>query len=153
MPKFSIALGSDHAGYDAKSKVIKHLQSKGISFIDFGTKSTKPVDYPDYIHPVADAIRSKKADMGIIFCGSANGVAMTANKHPFIRAAIAWNKEIARLARAHNDANILAVPARYTDDITLLAIVDSFFATEFEGGRHLRRIKKIPVENSNQTTD
>lgn len=147
MTKIVLALGSDHAGFHAKSKIIEHLTKKGISFLDFGTHSDQSVDYPDYIHPVAHALKDKKATLGIIFCGSGNGVAMTANKYPTIRAAIAWTPEIAKLAREHNDANILAIPARYVDDNALILIVDTFFKTEFEGGRHARRIKKIAIPN------
>lgn len=140
-----IALGSDHAGYLYKEQIIDLLKSKGIDYLNFGTDTEDSVDYPDYIHPVASAITDKKATLGIIFCGSGNGVAMTANKHQNIRAAIAWNTEISSLSRRHNDANILAIPARYVDEVELVDIVETFIAEAFEGGRHANRINKIPL--------
>ncbi|MCL4120333.1 UNVERIFIED_CONTAM: hypothetical protein GTU68_012631 [Idotea baltica] len=147
----TIALGSDHAGYNYK-KIIKDLLVKqGITALDFGTDSSESVDYPDYIHPVADVIKDGKANLGIIFCGSGNGVAMTANKHPHIRAAIAWNTEIAELARLHNDANVLAIPARYVDEKQLIDIVNSFIKAVFEGGRHARRVSKITTPDQSLT--
>ncbi len=150
MPNLRLAIGSDHAGYESKKEVIAHLKNKGIEVLDFGTNSSESVDYPDFIHPVADAILAKKADLGIILCGSGNGVAMTANKYQHIRAAIAWNTEIAQLARLHNDANILAIPARFVDKQLLIEMVDTFFETEFEGGRHARRVKKIAIPKDTQ---
>ena len=140
-----IALGSDHAGVEYKKAIVEHLKNKGIETQDFGPQTTESVDYPDYIHPVADAIEKGEADMGIILCGSGNGAGMTANKHQGIRAALCWMPEIARLARAHNDANVLDIPARFVSPETALEMVDIFLSEPFEGGRHQRRIDKIPA--------
>lgn len=140
----TIAIGADHAGYDYKSKIKSYLESKDIKVIDYGTDSSESVDYPDFIHPVADAIEKSKADAGIIICGSGNGVAMTANKHPHIRAAISWEAELARLGRAHNDANVLALPSRFVPLDDAIQMVETFLQTDFEGGRHERRVNKIP---------
>lgn len=140
-----IGLGSDHAGFEKKAIIIKHLQKLGYEFKDFGTYSEESVDYPDYIHPVAEAIQKGTVDLGIIFCGSANGASMTANKHQGIRAALSWIPEIARLGREHNDANIVAIPARYVNDTEAIAIVDAFLNAKFEGGRHARRVDKIDI--------
>ena len=140
-----IALGSDHAGVEYKKAIVEHLKNKGIETQDFGPQTTESVDYPDYIHPVADAVEKGDADMGIILCGSGNGAGMTANKHQGIRAALCWMPEIARLARAHNDANVLDIPARFVSQETALEMVDIFLSEPFEGGRHQRRIDKIPA--------
>ncbi len=140
-----IALGSDHAGVEYKKAIVEHLKNKGIETQDFGPQTTESVDYPDYIHPVADAVEKGDADMGIILCGSGNGAGMTANKHQGIRAALCWMPEIARLARAHNDANVLDIPARFVSPETALEMVDIFLSEPFEGGRHQRRIDKIPA--------
>jgi ribose-5-phosphate isomerase B len=140
-----IALGSDHAGVEYKKAIVEHLKNKGIETQDFGPQTTESVDYPDYIHPVADAVEKGEADMGIILCGSGNGAGMTANKHQGIRAALCWMPEIARLARAHNDANVLDIPARFVSPETALEMVDIFLSEPFEGGRHQRRIDKIPA--------
>ena len=138
-----IAIGADHAGFEYKNLIKKNLESQGYDILDFGTNSSDSVDYPDFIHPVAISIENKKADQGIIICGSGNGVAMTANKHQGIRAAIAWNKDLAALARQHNDANVLAIPARFVSEELALSMVDVFLNTSFEGGRHQRRVDKI----------
>ena len=138
-----IALGADHAGFEYKNLIKSKLESEGFDVIDMGTNSADSVDYPDFIHPVADSIENKKADQGIIICGSGNGVAMTANKHQGIRAAIAWNNDLAALARQHNNANILAIPARFVNEDLALSMVDVFLKTDFEGGRHQRRVDKI----------
>jgi ribose 5-phosphate isomerase B len=138
-----IALGSDHAGFDKKAVVVKHLLNLGYSIKDFGTYSEDSVDYPDFIHPVASAIENGDFDLGVIFCGSANGASMTANKHQGIRAALSWIPEIARLGREHNNANIVAIPARYVSDKEAIEIVDAFLNATFEGGRHARRADKI----------
>jgi len=140
-----IALGSDHAGFERKATVIKHLENKGYTIKDFGTFSEDSVDYPDFIHPVAESIESGTYDLGVIFCGSANGASMTANKHQGIRAALSWIPEIARLGREHNNANIVAIPARYVSDKEAIAIVDAFLNAKFEGGRHNRRAEKIAL--------
>lgn len=142
MPK-TIVLGADHAGFDFKEAVKKHLIDQGYLVLDKGTHSTESVDYPDFIHPVARAIEEGDADLGIIFCGSGNGVAMTANKHASIRAAIAWNVELAELARQHNNANVLAIPARFVPVDLALQMSDAFLKTDFEGGRHQKRVDKI----------
>lgn len=138
-----IAIGSDHAGYDMKQAVIKHLEGKGIAVKDYGTYSADSVDYPDYAHQVAEAIEKGEFSLAIVLCGSANGVCMTVNKHNAVRGAIAWQRELAELARQHNNANVLCLPARFIDEDTMVACVDGFLAAEFEGGRHSRRVDKI----------
>ncbi len=138
-----IAIGSDHAGYELKNRVIAHLNDKGFDIIDKGTDSTNSTDYPDYAHAVANAVEMGAVKTGIVICGSGNGVAITANKHRGVRCALCWNAEISELARAHNDANVLSLPSRYISDEEALKIVDAFFNTEFEGGRHQRRVEKI----------
>jgi ribose 5-phosphate isomerase B len=138
-----IAIGSDHAGFDRKSLIVSWLESKGYEVKDLGTHSADSVDYPDYAHAVADSVASSNADLGILICGSANGVAITANKHQKIRAAICWNAEIASLAVQHNDANICCIPARFTSEAETNDILEAFFSAEFEGGRHANRVNKI----------
>ena len=138
-----VAVGSDHAGFEYKNMVMDFLQSKGLPVRDFGTYSADSVDYPDFAHPVASAVENSEAEFGILICGSANGVAITANKHQGIRAAIAWNEEVAQLARQHNDANILCLPARFISTTVAEAIVSIFLNTAFEGGRHQKRVAKI----------
>lgn len=140
-----IALASDHAGFELKAIVEGYLEARGVVYKDFGTDSAESCDYPDFAHPAARAVESGECSMGIAMCGTGNGIAMTLNKHQGIRAALCWNKEIAALARQHNDANVLVMPARFIDAVTALAIVDTFLDTPFEGGRHQRRIDKIPV--------
>jgi ribose 5-phosphate isomerase B len=141
-----IAIGSDHAGYEKKAVVIKHLMDLGYEVKDFGTYSDESTDYPDFAHPVATAVEDGSYDLGVLFCGSANGVSMTANKHQHIRAALSWIPEIARLAREHNNANIVAIPARYVSDKEATEIVDAFLNATFEGGRHERRVNKIALD-------
>lgn len=138
-----IAIGSDHAGFEYKAEIIKHLQSKGYEVNDFGTKSADSVDYPDFAHPVASFVEENNDAQGVLICGSANGVAITANKHQGIRAALCWQNEIAALARQHNNANIVCLPARYISIEEANTIVDTFLNTEFEGGRHENRVNKI----------
>lgn len=138
-----VAIGSDHAGYDYKEELISFLEGKEIAFEDFGTHSKDSVDYPDFAHLVANAVENGKAAFGILLCGSANGVAMTANKHQGIRAAICWGEELAKLAREHNNANIICIPARFVREGDAEKMVQLFMNTEFEGGRHLRRVEKI----------
>lgn len=139
----TIVLGADHAGFEYKEAVKNYLIEQGYMVLDKGTHSTESVDYPDFIHPVAEAIENKDADLGIIFCGSGNGVAMTANKHQHIRAAIAWKPELATLARQHNDANVLSIPARFVSKQEAIEMVSTFLSSAFEGGRHQRRVDKI----------
>lgn len=138
-----IAIGGDHAGFEYKSRLIKWLEAQGHEVKDFGAYSEDSVDYPDFAHPVASAVEKNEFDQGILICGSANGVAMAANKHQGIRAAICWNKEIAQLAREHNNANILCISARFTAYDDVEEITQTFFDTTFEGGRHERRVGKI----------
>lgn len=138
-----IAIGADHAGVEYKSKLIDYLKSKGHEVTNFGTDSADSVDYPDFAHPTAEAVAKKSADLGILICGSANGVAMTANKHKDVRAAICWNEELASLARGHNDANVLCLPSRFIAYDLAEKITASFLSSEFEGGRHERRVNKI----------
>lgn len=139
----NIAIGSDHAGYQLKDKLVKHLEDKGIKMTDFGTHGDASVDYPDFGHPVANDVTSGKADLGIVICGSGNGINMSVNKHQEIRSALCWNEELASLARQHNNANVLALPARFISEDLAIKIVDAFLAAEFEGGRHERRVNKI----------
>ncbi len=139
--KISIAIGADHAGFEYKSMLIDFLKDYTIK--DFGTYSADSVDYPDFAHPVASAVENAEFTIGILICGSANGVAMTANKHQDIRAAICWNEELAELARTHNNANILCIPARFTTKEDAKNICTKFIHSEFEGGRHLNRVNKI----------
>jgi ribose 5-phosphate isomerase B len=138
-----VFIGGDHAGFELKAKVITRLISMGYKVRDFGTESLNSVDYPDYIHPLANAMEQDMNSIGIIICGSGNGVAMTANKHSHIRAALCWQNEIAELARLHNDANIISIPARFVSEELAFRMIDTFLNTAFEGGRHKRRVKKI----------
>jgi ribose 5-phosphate isomerase B len=138
-----IAIGGDHAGYAYKKLLIAFLEEKGWKCKDFGAFSEDSVDYPDFAHPVAEAVESGEASWGILICGSANGVAITANKHQQIRAAICWNESVAVLARQHNDANILCIPARFVEETTALEMTKAFMTTAFEGGRHANRVAKI----------
>ncbi|MFZ1808533.1 MAG: ribose 5-phosphate isomerase B [Cyclobacteriaceae bacterium] len=141
--KQKIAIGSDHAGYEMKEEVKSLLEKQGFEITDFGTNSTESTDYPDYAHPVANTVEKGENELGILICGSANGVAMAANKHQGIRAAICWNEELASLARQHNNANILCLPARFIKMELAEKIVDQFLKVSFEGGRHERRVNKI----------
>jgi ribose 5-phosphate isomerase B len=138
-----IAIGGDHAGFVYKTQLVEKLTSLGYEIKDFGPFSDASVDYPDYVHPVCDAIEAGQMDKGIIICGSGNGVAITANKHQGIRAAICWNEELAALSRQHNDANLLALPARFITYELAEKMVNIFLNTEFEGGRHQNRVNKI----------
>lgn len=142
----NISIGNDHAGPDYKKAIATLLEEKGYNINNHGTDGTKSVDYPDFIHPVANDISSGKSSLGIIICGSGNGAAMTANKHKKIRAALCWNKETASLARRHNNANILSIPARFVSINLALEMVKIFILTEFEGGRHQGRVYKIPCK-------
>ncbi len=138
-----VAIGSDHAGYDYKEDLISFMEAKGIPYNDLGTHSRDSVDYPDFAHPVAESVQSGDASFGILLCGSANGVAITANKHQGVRAAICWGEELAQLARMHNNANIICIPARFVREGDAEKMVELFMNTEFEGGRHERRVEKI----------
>jgi len=138
-----IAIGSDHAGFSLKVILKNYLQEKGIEVNDFGTFTEESVDYPDFAHPVAESIEKKEVDFGIIMCGTGNGINIAANKHKGIRAALCWNSDIAILARQHNDANILTLPARFISKEEAIKCVESFINTPFEGGRHSGRVKKI----------
>ena len=137
----SIAIGADHAGFEYKSMLLDFLKENNIK--DFGTYGTESVDYPDFAHPVADAVEKGEYSIGILICGSANGVAITANKHQGIRAAICWNEELAELARSHNNANILCIPARFISQEEAKKICLKFINSNFEGGRHANRVNKI----------
>ncbi|MAT55610.1 MAG: ribose 5-phosphate isomerase B [Saprospirales bacterium] len=138
-----IAIGCDHAGYEYKTSIVRMLKQKGYEVADFGTNSPDSVDYPDFAHPVAQAVESGKATLGILICGSGNGVCMTANKHKGIRAALCWKVELAALARQHNNANIICLPARFVSLRLARKMVETFLETPFEGGRHERRVGKI----------
>ena len=137
-----IAIGADHAGFDYKQALVAAMATDNV-IKDFGTYSSASVDYPDFAHPVAEAVESGEYELGILVCGSANGVAITANKHQGIRAAICWNTELATLARSHNNANIVCIPARFINIEEATAIVETFLATDFEGGRHANRVNKM----------
>ena len=139
----NIAIGADHAGFDYKELLKKHLEQNGHQVKDFGTYNLDSVDYPDFAHPVASAVEKKEFELGVLICGSANGVAITANKRQGIRAAICWTVEIASLARQHNNANILCIPARFVSSDLAEKITDKFLATPFDGGRHETRVNKI----------
>lgn len=143
----SIAIGGDHAGFTYKVAIKDYLQTQGIEVRDYGTDSEASCDYPDYVHPLAKAVEAGEFPLGILICGSANGVCMTANKYPGIRAAIAWETELATLARTHNDANIVCLPARFISIETAQQIVQAFIDTAFEGGRHQRRVDKIAIHD------
>jgi ribose 5-phosphate isomerase B len=144
MSKTIIPIGADHAGYELKEKLKSYLTEKGFEVKDFGCHYEESFDYPDYAHPVASLVEETQGLKGILICGSGNGINMTANKHQGVRSALCWSVEIAKLAREHNDANILTLPARFLTEEEALLIVDVFFSTEFEGGRHQKRIEKIP---------
>lgn len=138
-----IAIGGDHAGFQYKERIIKHLEAAGHEVRDFGPKTDDSVDYPDHVHPLSTSIASEDFDLGILICGSGNGVAMTANKHENVRAALCWNTELAALARQHNNANVICLPARFIAYEYAESLVDTFVHTAFEGGRHERRVNKI----------
>jgi len=138
-----IAIGADHAGFHLKERLKKWLETNGHTTHDFGTHTEESVDYPDFAHPVAEAVEKKNFDLGLLICGSGNGVAMSANKHAGIRAAICWNEDLAALAREHNDANVLCLPARFLNPEDAERILDRFLNSSFEGGRHARRVGKI----------
>ena len=138
-----ISIGNDHAGPEYKKAIVQYLESKGHEVTNYGTDTDASVDYPDFAHPVANDVSEGTADYGIVICGSGNGIAMTVNKHPKVRAGLCWMKEIAGLARLHNDANVISIPARYTSIPQAVEMVETFLNTEFEGGRHQNRVNKI----------
>jgi ribose 5-phosphate isomerase B len=138
-----VAIGCDHAGFDYKDAIVALLQEQGIAVIDCGTNSTSSVDYPDFGHKVASTVATHEADLGVVLCGSGNGIAMTVNKHQNLRCALCWTIEIASLARQHNDANVISIPARFVSEALALDMVKTFLGTEFEGGRHANRVAKI----------
>lgn len=140
-----IGIANDHAGYDLKLNLLEYLRNKNIQFINYGSDTPDSVDYPDFAHVLAKAVENKQVDLGISICGTGNGINIAANKHAGIRSAVCWNKEIGRLARLHNDANICALPARFISTEEAFKIVDEFLNTAFEGGRHIQRINKIPL--------
>jgi len=139
-----IGIAADHAGYEMKELVKKHLQSIGYTISDFGTHTAESMDYPDVAHPLAVAIEKKEIAIAVALCGSGNGISITLNKHKGLRAAICWTTELASLARKHNDANVCSLPVRFIDSAIAMQIVDTFLSTGFEGGRHARRVAKIP---------
>ncbi|MEG1951291.1 MAG: ribose 5-phosphate isomerase B [Bacteroidales bacterium] len=143
--KTVIAIGSDHAGFELKEYLIDHLSKEGYLFKDYGTYDKESVDYPDYAHALAKDISNGNMSIGILICGTGNGISMTANKHPHVRCALCWNKEIAELSRMHNNANILALPGRFIDFKLASEVVKLFLKTPFEGGRHQRRIEKMDI--------
>lgn len=138
-----IAIGCDHAGYEYKEHIKAYLTKKRYYVLDMGTNSSDSVDYPDFVHPLAESVTNNEAEFGILICGSGNGVSMTANKHKNIRAALSWNVETARLAVQHNNANVLSIPAKFVSKRQAVYIVSAFLESKFEGGRHERRVKKM----------
>lgn len=149
--KKTIAIGCDHAGFDMKERVKRLLEEEGYTVLDHGTYSEDSVDYPDFVHPVAEDVEFGNAGQGIVLCGSGNGAAMAANKHQKVRAALCWNNELASLARQHNNANVLSIPARFLNEATALSIVKAFLETQFEGGRHERRVAKIAIHGEDDS--
>lgn len=143
-----IGIACDHAGYEMKEFLVGYLGAMGYEVLDFGTSSPEAVDYPDYAHALAGSIEAEEAALGVALCGSGEGMAMTLNKHAAIRAALAWEPEIAALSRQHNDANVLVMPARFVTNDEAVAILDAFLGAAFEGGRHARRVAKIPIANN-----
>lgn len=141
-----IAIGADHAGYQLKEKLKEKLESEGNEVIDFGTKNEESCDYPDIAHPLAISVEKKEAEIGIAICGSGNGINMSLNKHQNVRSALCWTSELAKLARQHNDANVLTLPARFIEKEVAFSCVDAFLTNEFEGGRHAIRVNKIRSE-------
>ena len=144
--EIKIGMASDHAGVELKQYLLDFLKEKGCEVSDFGTNSTESCDYPDFAHPLAEAVEQNKCDYGIAICGSGNGISMTLNKHQQVRAALCWDTPLAKLARQHNDANILSLPARFISTEKAVEMVLAFFSTDFEGGRHQYRVDKIAVK-------
>jgi len=146
LSKKIIALASDHAGFDKKKIIIKYLEEKGIEYHDFGTFTNESIDYPDFGHKIGKAVNDGEFEIGISFCGSGQGISITANKYPNVRSALCWKKEIAALAKQHNNANICALPARFVTNEEAIEIVEAYLTADFEGGRHAKRIDKIPIK-------
>ena len=142
----TIAIASDHAGFERKQTLIRYFKGKGIDYKDFGCFSGESRDYPDFAHPIADAIDKGVYEFGVTFCGSGQGISITANKHQNVRSALCWIPGIATLARTHNNANICSIPGRFVSDQEVIAIVEAFFSADFEGGRHALRVAKIPLK-------
>src|SRR6056300_651782 len=138
-----LAIGNDHAGSDLKKKIVNLLEDQKIEVVNYGTDQNESVDYPDFAHPVGKSIQENKVDLAIVICGSGNGVNMVVNKYPKVRSALCWNTELAALARSHNNANILAIPARFVSEEVAIKMVNTFLTTLFEGGRHQNRVEKI----------
>ncbi len=138
-----LAIGNDHAGFDLKKKIVNLLEDQNIEVVNYGTDQNKSVDYPDFAHPVGKSIQENKVDLAIVICGSGNGVNMVVNKYAKVRSALCWNTELAALARSHNNANILAIPARFVSEEVAIEMVNTFLTTPFEGGRHQNRVEKI----------
>lgn len=138
-----LAIGNDHAGSDLKKKIVNLLEGRNIEVVNYGTDQNESVDYPDFAHPVGKSIQENKVDLAIVICGSGNGVNMVVNKYPKVRSALCWNTELAALARSHNNANILAIPARFVSEEVAIEMVNTFLTTPFEGGRHQNRVEKI----------
>jgi ribose 5-phosphate isomerase B len=138
-----LAIGNDHAGSDLKKKIVNLLEDQNIEVVNYGTDQNKSVDYPDFAHPVGKSIQENKVDLAIVICGSGNGVNMVVNKYAKVRSALCWNTELAALARSHNNANILAIPARFVSEEVAIEMVNTFLTTPFEGGRHQNRVEKI----------
>ena len=138
-----LAIGNDHAGSDLKKKIVNLLEDQNIEVVNYGTDQNESVDYPDFAHPVGKSIQENKVDLAIVICGSGNGVNMVVNKYPKVRSALCWNPELAALARSHNNANILAIPARFVSEEVAIEMVNTFLTTPFEGGRHQNRVEKI----------
>ncbi len=147
MKTYNVAVASDHAGYELKAFVVEYLAAKGYGVRDLGTHGPQSVDYPDFGHALAIEVAAGLCDLGVALCGTANGITMSINRHRGVRAAICWKPEIAQLARAHNDANVCSLPARMISQQEAAAILDAFFATDFEGGRHVRRVEKIELQD------
>lgn len=145
MEKPIVSIGADHAGFQLKEDLVAYLKSQGYEVKDYGTYSSDSVDYPDYAHPLASGIENKTEQMGVLICGSAIGVSITANRHPGVRAALVWRKEVAALSRQHNNANVICLPARFISNEEAHDFVKTFLTTEFEGGRHQKRVEKINI--------
>ena len=143
----NVSIGNDHAGTKHKLTIVDYLKEKGFNIINHGTDSEESVDYPDFIHPVSIDVKNNTSKVGIIICGSGNGASMSANKHQGIRSALCWNKEVCKLSREHNNANILSIPARYVSIDKAIEMIEVFINTPFEGGRHLRRVEKINIKD------
>ena len=140
-----IGICSDHAGVEYKAKLIKYMERRGIEVVNFGTDSTESMDYPDVAHPLGFAVEKGDVDLGVALCGTGNGMAITLNHHKGVRAGLAWNVEVGKLVKEHNNANVLVMPGRFIDNTTAAQIMDEFFHTSFEGGRHERRVEKIAL--------